>query len=103
HTPALAARELRRHPLGVFAESDVTEDFFDARVHLANRHLRLLEESIADVLAYGERVKQRAFLKDHADGRADAHETGFRLVRHVPAEHANPPAVGLEQAENEAQ
>ena len=81
HAAALAARQLRRHPVDELAQADEAEHLGDARVRLVDRPSELLEQLVADVLADGERVEQRPFLEDHPEVGADRHQLRLRPCR----------------------
>ena len=65
--PPLAAGQLRRHLVDVLGQADEPEHLLDAPVDLVERHLGFFVQLVADVLAHGQRVEQRAFLEDHAE------------------------------------
>jgi hypothetical protein len=71
---AHAAGELRRHePLGVF-EADHGERLGDALGDLLGRQHVMLAQRERDVLAYRQRVEERALLEEHAHLPADRDE-----------------------------
>ena len=54
------------------------EHLLDAAIDLLERHVGLFVELVADVLAHGQRVEQRAFLKDHPEVGAHRHHLAAR-------------------------
>ena len=54
-------------------EADEPEHLLDAPVDLLERHVGLFVQLVADVLADGQRVEQRAFLEDHPEVGAHRH------------------------------
>ena len=77
------------------AETDEAQYLRDARVGLVERPVQLLEQLVADVLAHGERIEQRPFLKHHAEVVADRHELVFVHVVDPLAVHENRPPSGF--------
>ena len=55
-------------------EADEPQHLLDARCDLIVRHVGLLDQPVADVLAHGQRIEQRAFLEQHADVGAHAQQ-----------------------------
>src|SRR5258705_9835111 len=102
-SPALTAGELRRHFVDVLGQADEAEHLFDALVHLFERHVGLLIQLVADVLAHGERVEQCALLEDHAQVGSYRHHLLFRELVHPLAIHPDDAAVRLEQPRDDLQ
>ena len=85
------------------AETDEAQHLFDTGVGLVDRPIELLEELVADVLAHGERVEERALLKDHPEIGADRHQLVFVHAVDLFAVDEDPALIRLEQPENQAQ
>ena len=79
------------------------EHLFDALADLVERLIGFLVQLVADVLGNGQRVEQRAFLKDHADVGAHFHHLIFGVVVDELPVHPDLPGIRLQQAENQLQ
>ena len=84
-------------------ESDEAEHFLDARIHLLVRPVQFLGQLVADVLADGQRVEERAFLEHHAEIGAHPHELLLAHLVHALAVDPDHALVRLQQAENQLQ
>ena len=86
-----------------------TEGLFepDEAQGLAHAHIDFvvgnffLNQLIGDVVAHGERIEERAFLKDHAGASAQRERALLGHVRNIFAEEVNAARVGPEQAVGE--
>src|SRR6185436_8231137 len=56
---------------------------------------------VSDVVVYRKGIKQRAFLKHHADFFAHAHHLPFVIVGDVLAINQNSSFIGLKQAQHQ--
>ena len=99
----LSARQLRRLPIDELRQPDEAEHLFDALADHVERLIGFLVQLVADVLGDGQRVEQRAFLKDHADVGAHFHHLLFGVVVDELAVHPDLAGVRLQQAENQLQ
>ena len=99
---SLATRQLGWHPVDEFLHPDEIQNLFDALAHLIVRHVGFLIQSIPDVFRDGQRVEERAFLKQHPDvrprarirSRSDMSPIDWPLTTIVPK-------CGPEQPQNE--
>ena len=100
---ALAARELRRHPIDVLRQADEPEHLLDTPVDLVQRHVGLLVQLVADVLADGQRVEQRAFLEHHPEIGAHRIISRFGQLIDALAVHPDDAAVGAQETDDDLQ
>ncbi len=103
HAAPLAARQLGRHLVDVLREADEAEHLFDALVDVLERHVGFFVVLVADVFAHGERVEERAFLKDHAEVGTDAHHLLLGQLIDALAVHPDDAGVGTQQARDDLQ
>src|SRR5262245_46827348 len=63
--------------------------------------MHFLVEPVADVLAHGQRIKQRALLEQHANVGADAQQLGLAHVVDALTVYVDGASVGAQESENE--
>ncbi len=95
--------QVRGHAVDVRPEFDEPEHLLDAAAHLGQRHVAFFIELVADILADGERIEERALLEHHAG--LVAHAEQLRLAHLVDAHAVDPdrPRIGCQQSEDELQ
>jgi hypothetical protein len=101
HAPPLAAGQLRRLLVDMLAQADEAEHLLDAAAHVVERHVAFFVQLVADVLGDGERVEQRAFLKDHPEVGAHLHQLALGHRVDALAVHPDHAGVGPEQPQDQ--
>ncbi len=79
---------------------DLLETLLDACANLVFSHLRMTAERKGDVLENAHRVKQRPFLKCHAEVASKFVQLASLQAAEIAAEHIHVAAVGLHQADD---
>src|SRR5579859_6882174 len=100
YATAHAAREVGGKRIEGVSELHEAEDLADARFDFVGVDT-VFVKAIGDVFSDGERVEERAFLKDEANLAADAEEFGFGDAGNVLAENADAAGIGAKEAGSE--
>src|SRR5581483_8640961 len=98
--PLHARREFCRKLFGHFLDAHHLQQTGDDLKNLVFGEVFAFTQRKSHILAYGERIKERAALKNHRDFLPDSLQLHFRIVGDVLASNNDAPGIRFEEAEN---
>ena len=85
----------------VFSKLHETQRLADWLLNFFFGDVTFLEQPEGNIFPYGERIEQRAFLKNHANLAPQVEQILFPHLGDIFAQHMNVSCVGLHKSERE--